>query len=459
MLNSIAHRSGPVAALVLLALVGNAQTPTWKAELLGTPPADWAQPAAMAVNDDGLAVGFTYLSGYRRAWIVGPGQALELLPLPAGATWSEALDVNASGVVAGSVLLASGSSRGVLWRPGISGYEVFLLPAGDGGFLPFDARGINDAGEVVGKYGILGGSYHWRAATGTTQITHAVFPDVPYDINEQRQIVAGSFRLDLDTLVLEDLGNPTETPYSYIYTELMCLNDAGQCAGYAVVATSQPPYLAVRYTDGPEWRVFNSFPWTSASASGLAASGDTVFQLGASFGRFVFVEEHGSIPLQDVLAADDQGWDLTDSYNPAISRGGRMACTGINSAAGQSGILLLTPLAFEDLGGGLRGALGTPVLSGFGSLVPGEPTRLRLASAAPNSPAWLSWERVSAGSMRAVPERRLVPTTTDELGRFDLRFPWPSVAPGQVFRLRAFIRDPEAVGGIAKSNVLRAVTQ
>ena len=29
-------------------------------------------------------------------------------------------------------------------------------------------------------------------------------------------------------LVLEDLGNPTDTPYNYVYTELFKLNDAGE---------------------------------------------------------------------------------------------------------------------------------------------------------------------------------------------------------------------------------------
>lgn len=147
-------------------------------------------------------MGNTYLSGYKRAWIVGPGEALEILPLPPGATWTEANDINSSGVVAGQVLFGN-ASQGVLWRPGIGGYEAFLLPSGPGGFVPFNATGVNDAGDVVGKYGILGGSYLWNEATGVTQITSAMFPKTPSDINEQRQIVAGTYRMDLDTFVLE----------------------------------------------------------------------------------------------------------------------------------------------------------------------------------------------------------------------------------------------------------------
>lgn len=135
-----------------------AQTPTWKPELLGTPPLSWSLTAPVAVNDSGLVAGNTFISGFKSAWIVGPEQPLELLPLPAGTTFGEAFDINSSGVVAGGIFLDDGTSRGVLWLPEASGYEIFLLPSGPGGFFPFNARGINDAGDVVGKYGILGGS-------------------------------------------------------------------------------------------------------------------------------------------------------------------------------------------------------------------------------------------------------------------------------------------------------------
>ena len=74
----------------------------------------------------------------------------------------------------------------------------------------------------------------------------------------------------------------------------------------------------------------------------VSAAGDTVFQLGASFGIFVYVEGFGSIALQSTLDPAYSSWDLTDSFNPAISRGGRLACTGFDTNTGESGVVLLT---------------------------------------------------------------------------------------------------------------------
>ncbi|MHC4945951.1 MAG: hypothetical protein ACYTG7_23300 [Planctomycetota bacterium] len=441
-----------------------AQTPTWKAELLGTPPASWSSAWAAAVNDAGLAVGNTYLSGYKRAWIAGPTQPLEILPLPPGATWSQANDINASGVIAGQVLFGS-ASQGVIWRPGSRGYEYFLLPSGPGGWVPFNATGINDAGDVIGKYGILGGSYLWNEATGVNQITTAQFPKTPADINEQRQILAGTYRMDLDTMVLEDLGNPTGTGFNYLFTELSVLNDAGECGGYANTATgSNWSKQAVRYTDGPVWKAFNNTPLIAAGVGGLAASGDATFHLDL-FGQFVYVEGYGSIELQNTLAPAYTDWDLTDSFAPAISRSGRLACNGSNSSTGESGIVLLTPLAFEDLGGASRGALGDPVLSGYGTLIPGDSTRLRLASAAPDSTVYFAVSTTSnpvplyGGTLHANPPSLIVPFQTNAFGRFELTFDWPSAPPGTTIYLQAAIVDPEAMAGAALSNALLGVTQ
>lgn len=442
-----------------------AQTPTWKVDLLGTPPPSWSSLAwATAVNDAGLIVGNTYISGYKRAWITGPNHALELLPLPAGATYSQANDVNALGVAVGQVLFG-GSSQAVIWKPGPSGYEAMLLPSGPGGHTPFDAQGINDAGDVVGKYGILGGSYHWNEAIGITQIPTSMFPKTPTDINEQRQILGGVYRMDLDTYVLENLGNPTGTGFNYLFTELTEINDIGECGGYANTATgSNWSKQAVRFTDGPVWKAFNSTPLITANVHGIAASGDTTFHLDL-YGQFVYIEGFGSIGLQNTLAPAFSNWDLTNSFVPVISRGGLIACNGYNSLTGRSGIVLLTPLSFENLGGASRGALGDPVLSGYGSLIPGDPTRLRLASATPNSTVVIAFSIASSpiplygGLFYPNPANGLLVTSTDMLGRLDLSFTWPVWPSGSPLYLQVGVADPTAVFGVALSNALIGVTQ
>ena len=451
-----------IAAAFTFALA--AQTPTWKAELIGTPDPAWSTTAAVAVNDAGTAVGITYLSGYQRAWVAAPGQGMSLLPIPAGATFSRPYDLDSDGVVAGSVLLESGISRGVLWRPSPSGYVMELIPASPNGHEPFDARGINDRGDVVGKLGILGGSYYWNEAEGTVQMTWSVFPKVPAAINERRQIVADSVRMDLDTMLLEQLGNPTGTTYNYQWTELSHINDAGQCTGYAVTATSGWPYLPVRYSDGPQWNVFSNFPLNAAGAGGLSATGDTVFQLGI-YGTYLWVDGVGSLGIQGLLDPAYAHFSVAGSFLPAISRGNRLACNGLDTSTGQGGIVLLTPLAFEDLGGAAAGALGDPVLTAYGSLLPGEPVRVRLASAAPGGVAIVALSATSSvvplfgGTFHANPALVFLGVPVDGMGRFDMSADWPSVPAGTTVYMQVGMADAEAAHGFSLSNALEAVTR
>jgi hypothetical protein len=450
-------------ASVMLCAVASAQAPTWRAEFLGSAPGGLSTVFPVAVNDVGEVTGNGYLNGWKRAWIGAPGEGLSILPLPDGANWSEAYDINSSGVIAGQVLHEVTGSQAVLWRPGPSGYEAFLLPSGPDDIVPFSATGLNDAGDVVGKYGVFVNGYVWNEAEGFTLLPYPVFPVVPGDINEQRQIVGNTSRLDIDTMVLEELGNPTGTTYGYMYTVLSNLNDAGECTGYAVTATSSWPYLPVRYTDGPVWKVFSSFPLNAAGALGIAASGDTVFHLGI-YGTYVYVNGVGSVALQNTLDPASAGWDLTDSFVPAISRGGLLAATGSNAGTGEGGLVLLTPSAFENLGGAARGALGDPVLSGYGSLVPGEDARVRLASALPDGLSYLVLSTSSTpvplvgGVFHPNPADLFLAMPTDTLGRWDLGFTWPSLPVGSEVYLQVGVLDGEATAGKALSNGLRAVT-
>ncbi|MHC4846259.1 MAG: hypothetical protein ACYTCU_08860 [Planctomycetota bacterium] len=443
--------------------VASAQTPTWRVEFLGPPPGELSSAWPVAVNDDGLVTGNGYLSGWKRAWVATPGEGLAILPLPDDVNWSEAYDINSSGVIAGQVLHDVTGSQAVLWTPGPDGYEAFLLPSGPDGGLPFHATGINDAGDVVGKYGVFTPGYVWNETDGYTLLSYTDFPVTPGDINEQRQIIGDTSRMDIDTMVLEELGNPTGTTYGYMYTKLGNLNDAGECTGYAVTATSGWPYLPVRYTDGPTWKVFSSFPHISANAMGIAASGDTVFHLGI-YGTYVYVNGVGSIALENTPDAESAAWDLTGSFVPAISRGGLLAANGFNTDTGDAGLVLLTPSSFENLGGASRGALGDPVLSGFGTLVPGNATRLRLASARPDAVSILLASATSTpvsfvgGVLHANPPTAFVTLPTDTLGRWDLSFAWPNLPVGSSLFLQVGVLDAEATVGKALSNALLAET-
>jgi len=300
----------------------------------------------------------------------------------------------------------------------------------------------------VGKYGLFS-NYHWSAETGVTEIE--AFPVNPDDINNQRQILGDTYRMDLDTGIVEDLGNPTDTGYNYLFTDLTVINDAGESGGYGNVATGQSESKQpVRFTDGVGWRVFNSFPMVTANVMGIAASGDTTYQLGI-YGLWIFVEGYGDILLENTVDPDFAEWDLTGAFAPRISRSGRLATNGGNLLTGEAGIVLLTPAGFESLGGESPGALGTPVLTGYGVPAPGEPVRIRLASAAKSNNAFLVISTNSnpipilGGTLYPELGMRVLPLQTDALGRAETTFSWPAnLAPGTEVFVQAIVRDPEA---------------
>ncbi|MCA8976768.1 MAG: hypothetical protein KDC98_18745 [Planctomycetes bacterium] len=452
--------------LLILAAAASAQTPTYRVDFVGGAPATWSGPTAInAVNDSGRVVGSTYVGTMRLAFVGWPGNGLSLLPLPAGATYAEAFDINTAGTVAGRVLLSGSSSRAVVWQLDPSGnYQALLLPAGPGNQLPFDARGINDAGDVVGKYGILFASYVWRQGLGVTQLTG--YPSYPEDINERRQVIGDTYRMDVDTMVIEDLGNPVGTGFNYLFTKLAEINDAGQCGGYGNTASGQSANKqAVRFTDGPVWRAFNSVPTISANVMGIAATGDTAFHLGAgTSGSYLHVDGFGTLGVAALVDPAYAAWNVGSGQAPVISRGGRLATTGSNGT--QAGIVVLSPLPFSDLGGGVRGALGTPILTGYGDLRQGGTLRLRGASlepgalavlvvSLPSNPVQLLGATVFPDLASAV----VLPFVTDNLGRLEQTIALPFATTGMPLHAQAAALDAAAPFGVSVSNGLGGVAQ
>jgi len=455
-----------IASLLFVAALthaSTAQTPTWKAEFVGANQPGWSGVFAEAVNDTGMVIGNTTVELVLRPWYGTPGTGLKLLPLPDGTTYARANEVNNAGLIVGQVLLDGIGSRAAIWQPGPGGYTVTTLPQGADGQFPFDARAVNDRGDVVGKYGVIFGSYAWKAATGTTELE--TFPDYPEAINNRRQILGDTYRMDLDTLVLEDLGDPVGTGFNYLFSDLTVINDAGECGGYGNVATgSSWSKQAVRFTDGVGWKAFNAQPLISANVMGISAAGDTAFQLGI-YGLYVYVDGVGSIGLQSTLDPVSAHWDLSDAFAPRISRCGVLATNGADTVTGDAGIVVLTPHSFDDRGGASMGALGDPVLGGFGTLVPGAATRLRLSSAAPNSIAYIAVSTTSTpipllgGMFHPNPAFAFIALPTDALGRLDITFNWPAAPVGSSLFLQAAVLDPESLYGKSLSNAIEAVTK
>lgn len=106
------------------------------------------QVGAQAINDSGTCVGSGCNSiGSSRAIIWNDDGVSSLLHLPNGYDQSEAIDVNNSGMIAGSVRRSSDEEwRAAVWNSDGTFRLVFPLPPG---FHRSLATHINDAGEVL----------------------------------------------------------------------------------------------------------------------------------------------------------------------------------------------------------------------------------------------------------------------------------------------------------------------
>src|SRR5579884_1497210 len=109
-----------------------------------------AELEAEAINNEGFIAGsIVSASGAVHATIEnGPGAVTDLQTL-AGVDSSDAHDLNDQNVVVGSMMLTSGEQRAFIAQNGMMADLNGLLPSGSGWVLT-DARGINNAGQVVG---------------------------------------------------------------------------------------------------------------------------------------------------------------------------------------------------------------------------------------------------------------------------------------------------------------------
>ncbi|MEV4134472.1 hypothetical protein AB0J72_20165 [Dactylosporangium sp. NPDC049742] len=119
--------------------------------------------AGTAVNASGLVAGIRDRLEARRAAVFRDGAVVDL-PAPTGATFSEAVAVNARGEIAGTAYLPGTpdlSARAVVWPPG-QGTPKLLQASGK----DTAAAGVADDGTVVGTIGTREHPYRWTA-TGT----------------------------------------------------------------------------------------------------------------------------------------------------------------------------------------------------------------------------------------------------------------------------------------------------
>jgi len=159
-------------------------------------------------------------------------------------------------------------------------------------------------------------------------------------------------------------------------------------------------------------------------------------------------------------------------FNPAALAVGdldsddRLDVVAANHTATGSLSLLVNQLPgpWFDLGSGLAGSFGTPLLTGHGSCVAGKPASLTLTSAKPSSLALIFVSFVSnpapfkGGTFLTFPYVFQLALFTNGSGAIPLSFNWPgSLPPGFSLDFQYAIADPGGPAGAALSNGVRAV--
>lgn len=334
-------RLGSIAIIGVLALLPSlavAQTPRYYAEFLGP-----FSPGR--ISETGQIIGTETVGGNQRGFVVGNGQPIQYLPLPSGMISSNALDINEQGVIVGAVSTYYSpefSGRGVAWDPdGNGGYIPRFLGALPGQSIS-RATAINNLGDIVGyssdgtyRYAVL-----FTGPNGVMDLSPTGVFD-PVDINDQRVLVDRSFtvkRLDLDTMIAEDLGVPIG---NYLATTAAVINEAGQVGGVAILTSGgNCDRVAARYTDGVGWETFSGCGQHN-SVSDMNEQGDVIMRLNTA--PYVRFEGLGTFLVEDLIVNDVGHWYVSNLSGKTINSARIMAVFATNQVTGQAGTVLLRP--------------------------------------------------------------------------------------------------------------------
>jgi probable HAF family extracellular repeat protein len=163
-----------------------------------------------------------------------------------GGARSYGRDVNSDGWVVGESLLADGRTRAFLWTPGTGMINLGALP----GAVHSSARGINEAGQIVGESG--GHAFLWTpsgpgATTGTMRdlgtlptypTAYSTFSD-GWDVNEQGMVVGDAMQGSHEVgMIWTEQGGMRDLPTAgtdRLAGAAYGINASGHVAGWTVV--------------------------------------------------------------------------------------------------------------------------------------------------------------------------------------------------------------------------------
>jgi uncharacterized membrane protein len=331
-----------LAAVALISGARAGSPPQYTARFI-TPGIDAINASAMNSAGDVVGTGTTG-SG---AWVSRAGAPAVLLPLPSGAQYAVANDINEAGVIVGSV--SSGSypwmGRAAAWFPDSAGgytiTEFGTLP----GHVSSSAAALNNVGDIIGSSSNGTFSYPVLFTPSGIQDLSATGIFNPADINDQRVLIDRSFickRLDLDTMVVEELGVPVGPP-TYLASSGEAINQSGQVAGLGIYACCPNcDRVAARYTDGVGWEVFSGCG-QSNGAYDINNHGDVVMRLNVA--PYVRFEDLGAFRIEDLIINDVGHWYVINGYGLTINNSRQMVVPAVNNETDEGGLILLTPVA------------------------------------------------------------------------------------------------------------------
>jgi hypothetical protein len=180
--------------------------------------------------------------------------------------------------------------------------------------------------------------------------------------------------------------------------------------------------------------------------------------------------------LHDVTRLVEKGWDGSEPNGStdhlSCTPGGRtVACSSWasnlvpNDLYPWKDVFVFELSPWTDIGSGLSGATGVPLLAGAGQLKPGEGSEIDLTGAAPGAPSalFVAFDPGAApfkgGTLVPVPPVLLLLGLTSPTGELSLAFTWPPGIPALVhFDLQFAVLDAGGPHGFALSNALDVLT-
>jgi probable HAF family extracellular repeat protein len=167
-------------------------------ELPSPYPGANTQARALAVNNSGTIAGFSYIQGsfYAVAWVAGVLTDLTAGPLGCCGSTGQGNAINTHGAVAGAAPFNGGPWHATIWKDGAA-IDLGALPGNPPEPSVSEARGISDAGDVVGWSWASGvGRFAVLWSRGTTTVLPSFFGTacctIAHAINNRGQVVGES---------------------------------------------------------------------------------------------------------------------------------------------------------------------------------------------------------------------------------------------------------------------------